>query len=184
MKTEKDQDLEALLILENTPVQDRVLQKLLDLNQEELDTLVKRKNAQYEKLPSLIRIVKREDRYELFMDETYQSPNIIGYLHKKRKLPGSILETLSIIAYKQPVTRIEVEEVRGVNCTNQIKTLLDEGLIVIEGRKDTVGKPLLLRTTDRFLSHFGIKSLKDLPPLEEIKTYAFFNESKNNEGED
>lgn len=173
----KGHDLEALLILENIPFSSNELQKLLSLDEKTLDRLVERKNRSYENAQSLLRIIKKANKYEMFMETSYQSPNIIGYLHKKRKLPHSIIETLSVIAYKQPITRSEIEDIRGVNCSHQIKSLLDEGLISAEGRKDTVGRPILFKTTNQFLNHFGIKSLKDLPPLEEIKTYAFLDES-------
>lgn len=85
---------------------------------------------------------------------------------KKRMSPAS-LETLSVIAYRQPVTRADIEAIRGVNVDAAVKGLLDKGLIKIAGRKEVPGRPILYGTTREFLEHFGLKSLEDLPPLSE-----------------
>lgn len=85
------------------------------------------------------------------------------------RLSMAALETLAIIAYRQPVTAPEVQELRGVNPSGTIKTLLERRLVRIAGRKEVVGKPFLYTTTREFLVRFGLKSLKDLPPLEELE---------------
>lgn len=85
------------------------------------------------------------------------------------KLSMAALETLAIIAYHQPVTAPEIQELRSVNPSGVIKTLLERRLVRIAGRKEVVGKPFLYCTTREFLLHFGLKSLKDLPPLEEFE---------------
>jgi len=85
------------------------------------------------------------------------------------KLSRAALETLAIVAYKQPVTRAEIESVRGVTCTGVIASLLDRKLIRIAGRHDAPGKPLLYRTTAEFLQHFGLRSVDDLPRISELK---------------
>lgn len=90
----------------------------------------------------------------------YQSEKI-----ERLTTPG--LETLAIIAYKQPITRAEIEYIRGVNVEGVLKTLLEKGLIRIGGRKKTVGRPLIYNTTRLFLEYFKLNSLRDLPPLEE-----------------
>lgn len=92
------------------------------------------------------------------------------------KLSMAALETLAIIAYRQPVTAPEIQELRSVNPAGVLKTLLDRRLVRIAGRKEVVGKPFLYCTTREFLVHFGLKSLKDLPPLEEFDE-AFGEES-------
>ena len=95
------------------------------------------------------------------------------YIEKYLNSPISVtlsqqsLETLSIIAYKQPVTKADVEKIRGVMCDGVIKTLLEKKLIKESGRSDTVGRPILYSTTVDFLKHFGLHDLSDLPPLEE-----------------
>jgi len=85
------------------------------------------------------------------------------------KLTMASLETMAIVAYRQPVTGPEIQELRGVNSAGVLKTLLERRLIRITGRKEVVGKPFLYGTTKEFLVHFGLNSLKDLPPLEEFE---------------
>lgn len=87
---------------------------------------------------------------------------------RQRNLTKSTLETIAIIAYKQPVTRLEIEEIRGVNSDYAINVLLEHKLIEIVGRKDTVGKPSLFGTTDEFLKRFDISSVSDLPKYEDL----------------
>lgn len=88
---------------------------------------------------------------------------------KIERLSTPAMETLAIIAYKQPITRAEIEHIRGVNAEGVLKTLLEKGLIRIGGRKQSIGRPILYNTTRLFLEYFGLGSLKELPPLEENK---------------
>jgi segregation and condensation protein B len=102
-------------------------------------------------------------------------PEIAGWLRRffdvsgGTKLSMAALETLAIVAYRQPITGPEIQELRGVNPVGVIKTLLERRLVRIAGRKEVVGKPFLYSTTKEFLVHFGLNSLKDLPPLEEFE---------------
>ena len=90
--------------------------------------------------------------------------------HKSQKrLSTSALETLSIIAYKQPVTKTEVEQIRGVNCDYTVQKLLEKELIEIKGKSDTPGRPLIYVTSKSFMDYFGISSVKDLPQLKDIR---------------
>lgn len=89
---------------------------------------------------------------------------------KNRQASRSALETLAILAYKQPVTRAEIEELRGVDISGVLSTLLERGYIKIVGKKEVAGRPFLYGTTERFLEHFGLRSTKDLPPIGEIKS--------------
>jgi len=89
-------------------------------------------------------------------------------IRDKRRISQASLETLSIIAYRQPMTRQEIEMIRGVNVDGAIRTLLEKGLIRITGRKDAPGRPILHATTQAFLDHFGLASLKELPRLAEF----------------
>ena len=88
---------------------------------------------------------------------------------KKFKLSRAALEVLAIIAYKQPVTKVEVEKIRGVDCSGVVNVLLEKRFLEIKGRKDVPGKPFIYGTTDTFLETFSLKSLKDLPTLKEIE---------------
>ena len=90
-------------------------------------------------------------------------------IKKSKHLSKALLETLAIIAYKQPVTRAEVEAIRGVSVSHAFDTLLEKRLIKISGVAETPGRPKLFRTTDEFLIHFGIKNLKELPSIEELR---------------
>ncbi|MDX1632326.1 MAG: SMC-Scp complex subunit ScpB, partial [Thermoanaerobaculia bacterium] len=102
-------------------------------------------------------------------------PDLHEYLKKffetgsRRRLSMAALETLAIVAYRQPVTAPEVQELRGVDSSGVLKTLLERRLIRIAGRKQVVGKPFLYTTTREFLMQFGLESLEDLPPLEEFE---------------
>ncbi len=88
---------------------------------------------------------------------------------RKRTLSQAGLETLAIIAYRQPITTPEIEEIRGVDVSGVLKNLLEKNLIKIMGRKDVIGRPMVYGTTQRFLEHFGLKSLSDMPSLEEFQ---------------
>lgn len=102
-------------------------------------------------------------------------PEVAGWLRRffdvsgGTKLSMAALETLAIIAYRQPITGPEIQELRGVSAAGVLKTLLERRLVRIAGRKEVVGKPFLYGTTKEFLVHFGLNSLKDLPPLEEFE---------------
>ncbi|HEV7669290.1 MAG TPA: SMC-Scp complex subunit ScpB [Thermoanaerobaculia bacterium] len=102
-------------------------------------------------------------------------PEVVGWLRRffevaaGNKLSMAALETLAIVAYRQPITAPEIQELRNVNATGTLKTLLERRLVRIAGRKEVVGKPFLYGTTREFLVHFGLNSLADLPPLEEFE---------------
>ena len=86
---------------------------------------------------------------------------------QQQSLSQAAMETLAVVAYKQPVTRAEVEQIRGVKCDYSLQSLMNKGLVKEAGRKDTIGRPILYRTTDEFLSHFGLEGLEGLPPMPE-----------------
>ena len=87
---------------------------------------------------------------------------------KEKELTNAMLETLAIIAYKQPVTRLDVEEIRSVDCSYSVQNLVRLGLVEVVGRKETIGKPLLFATTDDFLKRFSISDVSDLPDYETL----------------
>ena len=96
------------------------------------------------------------------------APQVEAFLQplEKRPLSQAVLETLSIIAYRQPVTKADIEQVRGVKCDYSVQALLAKGLIEEAGRRETLGRPILYRTTDAFLRHFGISTLEELPQVD------------------
>ena len=99
---------------------------------------------------------------------------LVGYLFpsKKSRFSPAALETLSLVAYRQPVTRTEIEEIRGVDCGGILRNLLERGLIRIVGQKDEPGRPLIYGTTDEFLSIFSINKIEELPPLRQIESLS------------
>ncbi len=109
-------------------------------------------------------VVKSGGGYQFLTKPAYQAS--IGILLKqqsKRRLSNSALETLSIVAYKQPVTKGEIEQIRGVNCDYTVQKLLEKELVEIKGKSDQIGRPLLYGTSQRFMDYFGINDIKDLP---------------------
>ena len=114
-------------------------------------------------------LIKSGGGYQFLTKPAYQE--CIGILLKQqstRRLSNSTLETLAIIAYKQPVTRNAIEQVRGVNCDYAIQKLLEKELIEIKGRSDGIGRPLLYGTSQQFMDHFGINDLRELPLLKDL----------------
>lgn len=107
----------------------------------------------------------------VFMTKKEYYPVVAGFLNQKsnKKLSTAALETLSIIAYKQPITKAEVEQIRGVNCDYTVQKLLEKDLIAITGRADGPGRPLQYGTSKSFMDYFGINSMRDLPKLREIE---------------
>lgn len=111
-----------------------------------------------------IQICQLAEGYQFLSKPAYQSS--VGILLKqksKKRLSTSALETLAIIAYKQPITKTEIEQLRGVNCDYAIQKLLDKELIDIKGKSEGPGRPILYGTSGQFMEYFGINSLKDLP---------------------
>lgn len=114
---------------------------------------------------SSVQLCTKSDMYEYLIK--------IAKAPRKMTLTDTVLETLSIIAYKQPVTRIEIERVRGVSCDHAINKLLEYELITELGRLDAPGKPLLFGTTEQFLRCFGVRSLEELPSINPVQVEEF-----------
>lgn len=114
-----------------------------------------------------IKIIKLQDAFQMCTSEGNE-PYIVKLFDKSRKKPlsNAMMETLTIIAYMQPVTRIEIEDIRGVKCDNVIRRLLDYRLIAEAGRLEKIGKPIIYRTTDEFLKLMEIESVSELPNIE------------------
>jgi len=127
-------------------------------------------NVEYEKSDRPYRIVQIAGGYQFATLSDYAE--WLGKLYKeqgRRKLSQSGVETLAIAAYKQPVTKAEIEKIRGVNCDYVLKTLLEKELLTVTGRAESVGRPLLYGTTKEFLKHFGLNDITDLPRPREIE---------------
>jgi len=136
---------------------------------EEVLAAIDELNRQYEQADRAVRIVRVAGGYQ-FATKPEFAPWLGRMLREKsrRKLSVSALETLAVIAYKQPVTKPEIETIRGVNADYVLRTLLERSLVAIVGRASTPGRPLLYGTTREFLKHFGVNDLADLPKPREI----------------
>lgn len=136
----------------------------------DVEKAVNRLNEKYKSENNSFRIVKIANGYLFATAEDYAK--YVGYLSSektKRRLSQAALETLSIIAYKQPITKPDLETIRGVNSDHIISSLLEKNLITIKGRAETIGRPLLYITTNEFLKYFGLNNLSDLPKPREIE---------------
>jgi segregation and condensation protein B len=124
-------------------------------------------------------VVKSGGGYQFLTKPAYQSSiSILLKQQSKRRLSTSSMETLSIVAYKQPVTRGDLEQIRGVNCDYTVNKLLEKGLIEIRGKADSIGRPILYGTSERFMDYFGINELNELP------TPTDFSHDENQIGEE
>lgn len=137
---------------------------LKDIEQAILNLQEKYKQDQFS-----FEVVKSGGGYQFLTKPAYQaSISILLKQQSKRKLSNSAMETLSIIAYKQPISKTEMELIRGVNCDYSVQKLLEKELVEIKGKSDSPGRPLLYGTSDKFMDYFGINNLKDLPTLKDI----------------
>lgn len=116
-------------------------------------------------LDGSVQMCTRSDMYEYLI--------AIAKAPRKNVLTDTLMETLSIIAYRQPITRLEIEKIRGVSCDHAVNRLVEFGLIHEVGRKDAPGRPLLFGTTEEFLRSFGVKSLEELPELNPVQIEEF-----------
>jgi segregation and condensation protein B len=142
----------------------------IELTKDDIDGSVDLLNQKYIDNGNAFRILRIANGYLYATLEAFAK--YVGYLSSeraKRRLSQAALETLSIIAYKQPITKPELESIRGVNSDYILTTLLEKNLITIKGRAETVGRPLLYGTTDEFLKYFGLNNLSDLPKPREIE---------------
>lgn len=141
-----------------------------DFTEEEILTVVDQLVEEYREGNSSFEIVEMNGGFRFLTKPVYQS-TLTTYLKQiqNKKLSKTAMETLSIVAYKQPVTKSVIEQIRGVNCDYTIQKLLEKDLISIVGRAETIGKPLLYGTSEKFMDYFGLKSIKDLPALKDFE---------------
>ncbi|MDX9973720.1 MAG: SMC-Scp complex subunit ScpB [FCB group bacterium] len=170
-REETKQALHALLFASDRPVSaERLALALGDIDREAVEMLVEELREQIERqdVPYVLR--KIAGGYQ-FTTKAMFGPYIrrLYEIKKKNRLSKSVLETLAIIAYKQPVTRPTVEAIRGVSVSHAFEILQEKRLIKVSGVAELPGRPKLYRTTDEFLAHFGMESLKGLPSIEEIR---------------
>ncbi|MDE6619789.1 MAG: SMC-Scp complex subunit ScpB [Lachnospiraceae bacterium] len=171
--------IEAVLFAMGDSVEVSKLNHVLEIPEDKIREVIAKMNDKYRKADRGIYIAELEDAVQLCT-----KPELYEYLIKVAKAPrkyvltDALLETLSIIAYKQPVTRLEVEKIRGVSCDHAVNKLLEYHLIQELGRLDAPGRPLLFGTTEEFLRTFGVKSLGDLPILNPDQMEDFRKEAE------
>ena len=159
--------VESVLFTMGQSVEIRQLAAALESDEETAIQAVERLKEKYDKRKAGMQIVRLDDSYQMCSRVDYYETLIrVAATPKKQILSDVVMETLAIIAYKQPVTKAEIELIRGVKCDYSVQTLVTRGLIAEVGRKDALGRPILYGTTDAFLRHFCLNSLADLPEID------------------
>ncbi|NLW56954.1 MAG: SMC-Scp complex subunit ScpB [Firmicutes bacterium] len=160
--------IEALIFASSEPVKSKEMATILELTEETVKELIRGLQQEYQENGRGIQIIEVAEGYQFLTN-----PECAPYVEKLKKVPRqpslsqAALETLAIIAYKQPITRAEIEMLRGVRVDSSLSTLLERGLIQEAGRKDGPGRPILYVTTTDFLKYFGLNTLDDLPMVDD-----------------
>jgi segregation and condensation protein B len=164
------QIVEAVLFASDAPITaDEIARADEYLDEDQVELAIRQLKAEYDDAERSFQIVEVAEGYQVLT-----RPEFAPYLERFDNVPrpsrlsGPALETLAIIAYRQPLGRMEIEYVRGVGAQGVLKTLLDREMIEVVGRAEGLGRPVLYGTTSKFLEHFGLKSLEDLPHPEEL----------------
>jgi len=163
--------VEALLFVSDGPLSvDKLVQVLEGVDRAGVCQLVEELRIRFNSNGGPVVLREIDGGFQLCTHPRY-APWVkrLSSVRTNSKLSRAALETLAIVAYKQPVTRVEIESVRGVSCAGVLALLLEKRLVKIAGRQDAPGKPLLYRTTTEFVRHFGLRSLKDLPKISDLK---------------
>lgn len=169
--------IESIVFASQQPVSTRDIKNCLQQilgddapNEIQINTELQQLEVKYQQLGLAFELVCIGGGYQFLSKQPYHKA-ISVYLNQtdRRRLSPASMETLAIIAYKQPITKTEVEQIRGVNCDHSIQKLLEKELVKIIGRSDAPGRPLLYGTSQLFMDYFGMSSVKDLPQLRDIK---------------
>jgi len=167
--SQKKAIFEALLFVAGEPVTAGSITKATEIEEHEIRKLMGELISDYRDRNSGLQVVEIADGYQLVTN-----PDLSLWIkrfknvNQSNKLSQPALETLAIIAYKQPITKLEIDQLRGVNSDGAVKSLMDKKLIKIIGKKETPGRPFLYGTTKEFLQYFGLKNLSDLPPISDF----------------
>lgn len=161
--------VEALLFISDQPLTLERMAEVTDVEKEEIKQAVDELSNEYRRADRGFQIREVAGGYRMYSHPAYAQyieKLILSYDH--RRLSQAALETLSIVAYKQPVTKVDIAAVRGVNSEGVVNTLVNRGLVKEIGKQDSPGLPVLYGTTDRFLESFGLKNNSELPSLDEF----------------
>jgi segregation and condensation protein B len=163
--------VEAVLFAVQEPISARKLSDIVgDTDAKEIQEVIRQLREEYDTHDRVFQIEEIANGFQLLSRPEYHE--WISKIRKKsseNKLSQQALETLAIIAYKQPIIRADIEAIRGVQSGQMIRTLVERCLVKITGRDEVLGRPLLYGTTTKFLDHFGLKSTKDLPKVEDME---------------
>lgn len=165
--------VEALIFVADEPIGARAIAEVVDLDREAVEAAIQELATDYESRAGGLQLREIAGGWQIATRPEHHE-HIRAYLKSKpsAKLSLASLETLAVIAYRQPVTVPEILEIRGVQSPSAIKTLLDKRLIVAKGRKETVGRPMMYGTSKEFLIQFGLKDLSELPSIEDFQDLA------------
>jgi len=170
-----EQHIEALIFVSEQSIRTEEIIYCLqaafgqDFSEEEVNAHIKHITQKYHDKAFAIEVVKMNNGYQFLTKKSYhQVVSLLQAQRSKKKLSQAALETLAIIAYKQPVTKPDIEQIRGVNCDYSIQKLLEKELISIIGKSEAIGKPILYGTSSVFMDYFGINDIKELPQLKEF----------------
>ncbi len=160
--------IEAILFVAGEPVRIEELAKALDVTVRQVEDEITKLRDEYDFHQRGFTLKRFGHQVQLATRALYAT-DVVHLLQpvQKQSLSQAAMETLAVIAYKQPVTRAEIEQVRGVKCDYSVQSLMKKELIMEVGRKEALGRPILYGTTENFLSHFGLTALEDLPPMPE-----------------
>jgi len=178
--------IEAVLFTSEKPVVLEQIKEVVEgVDTRDIREIINVLKGEYVERKSGISIIEIAGGYQMLTNSDY-AMYIKKFYHSrhKEKLSKPALETLAIIAYKQPVTRLDIELIRGVNSDGVMVHLLDKGLVKIVGRKDVPGRPYMYGTSKEFLEYFGLKSLEDLPKLEDFSSLQAVAQEKAEEKQD
>lgn len=161
--------IEAILFAWSDPISAKEIAKAIEVDSETVREILKEMMDEFSFNKRGIQIIQMKDHYQLTTrPEHYEYIQKLVEPKQNKGLTQAALETLAIIAYKQPITKTEIEEIRGVKCDKAIGTLIDKGLIEEQGRLEKTGRPIIYGTTVSFLKTFGLKGLEELPQIKEI----------------
>jgi segregation and condensation protein B len=158
--------LESILFMAGDAVEMADIAATLEIGTDQMDDIVARMMEKRRQEHSGLQIIRVDTKLQMCTNPEYSLyiETVLAPVRKSR-LTQSTIETLAIIAYKQPITRFEIEQIRGVKSSYSVAALVEKGLILRAGRKKTLGNPMLYVTSDEFLRHFGLRSLDELPEL-------------------
>lgn len=169
-KSEIKSIVEAILFVWGDPLGIKDISQIININEKEMTEIMMEMQNEFNYYNRGLRIIKMDNNYQIgTRPEHYDWIKKLQHQKPAKSLSNATLETLSIIAYKQPVIKSDIDYIRGVRSDRAIKTLIDQNLIKELGRLERTGRPIIYGTTKKFLKLFSLESLRELPDLEKIK---------------